>query len=121
MKAYNSIDEYFKDFSGEQLEKLEAMQRIIIECVPEARPCISYNMPAFQWNGPLAYFAVYKKHIGFYPTPGPIEAFAEDLVDYKTSKGAVQFPLNQPLPEQLICNMLLYRKQQLESSKKNKK
>ena len=117
MKVYHSIDEYFKDFSGAQLEKLEAMQRIISECIPEAKPCISYNMPAYQLNGPLAYFAAYKKHIGFYPTPGPIEVYAEELVDYKTSKGAVQFPLEQPLPEQLICKMLLYRKQQLESSK----
>jgi len=73
------------------------------QTLPEATECISYGMPCFkQDNKPVVYFAGYKKHIGFYPTPKPIEHFKELLVSYKTSKGAIQFNINEPLPISLI-------------------
>jgi uncharacterized protein YdhG (YjbR/CyaY superfamily) len=75
--------------------------------LPEATECISYGMPCFkQHNKPVVYFAGYKKHIGFYPTPKPIEQFKDQLVRYKTSKGAIQFKINEPLPISLIDEMI---------------
>lgn len=66
-------------------------------------------MPAYMLHGPLVYFAAYKKHIGFYPTPSGISAFKDELADYKSSKGAVQFPISKPLPFDLIRRMVKYR------------
>lgn len=77
--------------------------------LPEATECISYGMPCFkQHNKPVVYFAGYKKHIGFYPTPKPIEHFKGQLVSFKTSKGAIQFNINEPLPFSLIDEMIQF-------------
>jgi len=77
--------------------------------LPEATECISYGMPCFkQHNKPVVYFAGYKKHIGFYPTPKPIEQFKDQLVRYKTSKGAIQFNKNKPRPFSLIDEMIQF-------------
>lgn len=78
--------------------------------IPGASECISYGMPCFKLhNKPVVYFAGYKKHIGFYPTPKPIEQFKDQLHPYKTSKGAIQFQINEPLPTPLIHEMIRYR------------
>lgn len=77
--------------------------------IPEASECISYGMPCFKLhNKPVVYFAGYKKHIGFYPTPKPIEQFKNQLQPYKTSKGAIQFQINEPLPISLIVQMVQF-------------
>ena len=88
---------------------LQQLRIAIREAAPQAREAISYQMPTFKLNGNLVHFAAHKNHIGFYPTPSAIEAFKNRLSSYKTSKGAVQFPLNEPLPLELVKEMVRFR------------
>ena len=107
----NAIDEYFAQFQPEIQDTLQKIRAIIHEVAPECIENMSYQMPAFSLNGkPLAYFAVFKKHIGFYPTPTGIDDFKEDLSAYKQGKGSVQFPLNKPVPFELIKRIVQFRK-----------
>jgi len=105
----SSVDEYIARFDPEVQEKLQSLRRVIREVAPDARETISYQMPTFVLHGNLVHFAAQKKHIGFYPTPSAIEAFQAELAGYKSSKGAVQFPLDQPLPLELIGRMVAFR------------
>lgn len=114
-----TIDDYINLQEESVKPLLETIRRTIKETAPEAEECISYQMPAFKQNGPLAYFAAYKNHIGFYPTGSAIAAFQKEISDYKNSKGAVQFPLDQPIPTALIRQMVLFKRN--ENSKKVKK
>lgn len=107
--TYSTIDEYHACFDGDLLNKLQQLRTAILKTVPKATEGIAYGMPAFKLVKPLAYYAVNKNHIGFYPTPNPIIHFAKELSKYKTSKGAVQFPINEPLPLQLIMDMVQFR------------
>ncbi len=110
IKLVMTVEEYLANFQGEVLSKMQEIRSVILETVPEAIEGISYGMPAYKFKGkPLAYFAGYKKHVGYYPTPHPIGKFPEELNDYKTSKGAVQFPLDKPVPKELIVKMLRAR------------
>ena len=118
-KNYNSIDEYIALFPPEVQKKLQEVRDTIHEAAPEAQEKISYQMPAFTLNGNLVYFAAFKNHIGFYPIPSGIEAFKEELSKYPQGKGSVQFPLDQPLPLDLIRRIVLYRAE--ENKKKAKK
>jgi uncharacterized protein YdhG (YjbR/CyaY superfamily) len=111
---YNNIDEYINLFSDSIKEKLQQLRHEIKSVIPETTEVISYNMPAFKLKEVLVYFAAYKNHIGFYPTPSAIVEFKKELKDYKTSKGAIQFPLNKPLPFELIKKIVEYR---IKSSK----
>lgn len=104
-----SIDTYIASFEGEIKERLEQMRAVIEAAAPEASPCISYAMPAYKLNGVLVYFAGYKNHIGFYPTGKGIEAFKDELSDFKFAKGSVQFPHNQKLPVALIKRIVKFR------------
>ncbi len=113
MRKYLTIDEYISDCSADMKPKMEQMRTIIHEAIPDAEECISYNMPAFKTTSVLLYFAAGKNHVGFYPTPGPIVHFQDELKNYKTSKGAIQFPNNQPLPEDLIRRIARYRAAQV--------
>jgi uncharacterized protein YdhG (YjbR/CyaY superfamily) len=88
---------------------LEQLRQIIKTIVPEAAEVISYQMPAFKQNGILVWYAGYKKHVGFYPSSKPIEIFKDELTAYKTSKGAIQFPLDKPLPVELITKIVNFR------------
>lgn len=106
---YKTIDEYIAAFPPDVREKLEKLRKVIKEAAPGAEEKISYQMPAFYLHGVLVYFAAYKKHIGFYPTPAGIEAFKRELSEYKGSKGAVQFPLDKPLPYDLIKRIVEFR------------
>lgn len=108
-KGFTSIDEYIKDFPPETQKKLEQIRTIIREAAPDAKERISYQMPAFTLNGNLVYFAAFRNHIGFYPTPSGIEAFKDELKDYKNAKGSVQFPIDKPLPLDLISRIVKYR------------
>lgn len=110
-----NVDAYISGFPKNVQELLETMRTLIRKAAPKAEELISYQMPAYKHDGILVYFAGYKNHIGFYPTSGPMLAFKEDLLAYKTSKGAVQFPLDQPLPKTLITRMVKFR---LEENKK---
>lgn len=105
----NLIDEYINKFPEEVQKKLQELRRVIRENAPEAEEKISYGMPTFYLKGNLVHFAAYSGHIGFYPAPSGIEAFKEELIGYKTSKGAIQFPLSQELPLELIRKIVQFR------------
>jgi uncharacterized protein YdhG (YjbR/CyaY superfamily) len=107
--AAASIDEYISQFPPEVQEILETLRRVIKESAPDAEEEISYQMPAFRLHGPLVYFAAFKNHIGFYPTPGGIDAFKEELSGYKGAKGTIQFPVGKPLPYELIGRIVKFR------------
>ncbi len=111
MKPNSSIgiDEYIGSFPTDTQELLKQLLATIRETAPEAEEVISYQMPAFKLNGMLVYFAGYKNHIGFYPTSSGISAFKDELSNYKSSKGTVQFPLDKPLPLELIRKIVQFR------------
>ncbi len=108
----NEIERYINNFEGKTREQLLKMREIISTCIPEAEEVISYAMPAYKINKVLVYYAGYDKHIGFYPTPSAIAAFEKELSKYKTSKGAIQFPLDKSLPKSLIAKIVAYRKKE---------
>lgn len=109
MKKYTSVEEYYGDFTEDVHAKMMELRSIILKTAPEAQEVLSYNMPAFKQQEVLVYFAVYKGHIGFYPTAKPIEVFADDLKAYKTSKGTIQLPYNEKLPAALLQKIVQYR------------
>ena len=104
--SYSSIDEYINSFPETTQAKLTELRNLTRELVPGASEKISYQLPAFILKGMLLYFAAYAGHIGFYPGANTIEIFRNELIAYKTSKGTVQFPLNQALPIELITRMI---------------
>jgi len=105
----NEIDDYISKFPLQIQVKLEEIRAIIREVLPNAKEVISYKMPAYKMNGILVYFAGYSGHIGFYPTATGIAKFNSEFGTYKWSKGAVQFPINEPLPKDLIQKMVLFK------------
>ena len=105
----NPIDAYIAQYPPQLQEKLLSLKDAIEQAAPDAQQKISYQMPTYALQGNLVHFAVQTKHIGFYPGPSGIEAFADKLKDYKTSKGAVQFPLDKPLPLELIKEIVAFR------------
>ena len=111
MKAqYATIDEYIKTCPSEVQVILEKVRQTIRIAAPEAVEAISYRMPTFKLNGKnLVHFAAFKNHVGFYPTPSGIEAFKEELSAYKQGKGSVQFPLDKPIPYELISSIVEFR------------
>ena len=103
----NTINSYINQFKGETKVQLENLYFYLKQLIPDADEQISYNMPCLKQNNkPVVYFAGYKGHIGFYPTAKPIEHFKELLMSYKTSKGAIQFKINEPLPISLISQIV---------------
>ena len=116
-----NIDQYIANFPVATQKLLQQIRETIHKAVPEAKEVISYGMPAFKQNMVLVYFAGYAKHIGFYPTGSGIEAFKEEFTPYKWSKGAVQFPLDKPLPLDLITRITKFKAERdLEKVKKKK-
>lgn len=107
----NSIDLYIATFPESVQQLLQQIRATIQQAAPDATEAISYAMPTFKLNGNLVHFAGYKNHIGFYPTPSGIEPFKDELVNYKCSKGAIQFPIDEPLPIKLIRKIVLHRVQ----------
>ena len=112
------ITDYILGFPPEVQLKLNQMRDAILEIIPEATEKIAYGIPTFFLNGNVVHFAGYKSHIGFYPGADGIEAFAAELSAYKLSKGTVQFPLDQPLPLDLVRRITTYRKEQNLAKKK---
>ncbi len=106
---YETIDEYINNFPAKVQSVLQEMRQAIREAAPGATEAISYQMPTFKLKGNLVHFAAFKKHIGFYPAPSGIERFKDELSPYKWSKGAVQFPLDKPLPLELVKKMVAFR------------
>ena len=107
--SITTIDEYIATFPADIRKILEELRLTIKANAPEATEKISYQMPTFFLKGNLVHFAAHPNHIGFYPTPSGIEAFQQELSAYKSSKGAVQFPLDQPLPLELIARIVQFR------------
>lgn len=105
----STIDEYIAEFPPEVQLVLQQLRAIIRAAAPNAWETLSYAMPTFDLNGHLVHFAGFKGHIGFYPTPSGVEAFKEELTGFKMAKGSVQFPLGQPLPEDLIRRIVAFR------------
>jgi uncharacterized protein YdhG (YjbR/CyaY superfamily) len=117
-KEYNTIDEYISSFPENIQEKLREIREAIREQAPQAQEKISYQMPTFYLNGNLVHFAACSKHIGFYPTPSGIDSFKDELSKYKSSKGAVQFPLNEQLPIGVIKKIVKFRVEENLNKKK---
>lgn len=106
----NEIDTYIKSFSTEIQERLTAIRDIVREIAPQATERICMRMPTYDLNGKwLVHFAGFTKHIGFYPQPEGITAFQDKLIEYKTTKGTIQFPLNKPLPLDLTREIVKFR------------
>jgi uncharacterized protein YdhG (YjbR/CyaY superfamily) len=120
--AFNNIDEYIAMFPENIRAILQKLRATIKKAAPGSEEVISYKMPAFKLNGVLVYFAANKEHIGFYPTASPIIAFKKELVNYKTSKGAIQFPVEKPIPLKLVKDIVQFRvKENLNKPKSKKK
>jgi uncharacterized protein YdhG (YjbR/CyaY superfamily) len=107
--GFSSIDEYITGFPEEVQVKLQELRAVIKKAAPESEEKISYQMPTFFQKGNLVHFAAYKNHIGFYPAPRGIEAFKQELSAYEGSKGAVRFPIDKPLPLDLIGRIVKFR------------
>lgn len=120
-KGPSTIDEYVATFPNEIQQKLTELRKTIHETAPEAEEKISYQMPTFAQNGNLVHFAAFKNHIGFYPAPSGIENFTEQLAKYKTSKGAIQFPLNEEIPLDLVREIVRFRLKENQSKAKRRK
>jgi len=120
---FKTVDEYIGTFPVATKKIMQQVRKTIIDAAPEAEEVISYNMPAYKQEGMLVFFAAYKEHIGFYPTPGGIEAFKKELSVYNSAKGSVQFPIDTPMPLALITKIVKYRvkENQEKASLKKKK
>jgi uncharacterized protein YdhG (YjbR/CyaY superfamily) len=120
MKSQNAvpktIDEYIAGFPIDVQKKLRRMRSAIREAAPGATEKISYRMPAFFLHGVLVYFAAFRNHIGFFPTASGVSAFKNQLTGYKCSKGTIQFPLDKPIPYDLVRSIVIYR---VKGSRKN--
>ncbi len=109
-KVFKTIDEYIATFPKHVQSILQELRQVIKEVAPEAEEGISYQMPAFKLNGYLVYFAAWKNHIGFYgATNSAIELFKDELSGYEISKGTIKFPLDKPIPFDLVRKIVKYR------------
>ncbi len=107
---FKTIDEYIKASPKDVQSILQRLRLTIRRAAPEAVETISYQMPTFKLNGKgLVYFAAFKNHIGFYPIPSGIEAFKKELSRYKQGKGSVQFPIDKPIPYDLVRRIVRFR------------
>lgn len=111
--SITTIDSYIEQFPVNTQHQLQQLRGIVSTLVPDATETISYGMPAFKLNKVLVYFAGYKNHIGLYPHASPIIKFAAELAPYKTSKGAIQFPIDKKLPVRLIQKIVKFRLKEL--------
>ena len=106
---FQTVDEYISTFPPKTKKALKEIRSGIQQAAPNAEEAISYNIPAFKLHGMLVWYAGYKEHIGLYPRVNVIQVFKKELTDYKLSKGTIQFPLDQPLPVDLITRIVKYR------------
>ena len=109
MKKAKDIDSYIRAYPPKVQAILKKIRRAIHEAAPKAKETISYGIPAFKLTGVLVYFAGYKDHISFFPTSSPVRAFKKELAKYKTSKGTIRFPLDKPIPFNLLKKIVRFR------------
>jgi uncharacterized protein YdhG (YjbR/CyaY superfamily) len=119
-EAPQTIDAYIAGYPEEVQAILQQIRRTIHETAPEATEAISYGMPTFKLHGNLVHFAAFKNHIGFYPVPSGMAAFQEELAAYKQGKGSVQFPLDKPMPLDLIRRIVEFRVQESKGKAANR-
>lgn len=120
--APETIDDYIAGFPQDVQDILEKIRTTIRKAAPDAQETINYQIPTFTLKGNLVHFAAFKKHIGFYPTPSGMEAFKKELSGYEGAKGSVQFPLDKPIPYDLISQIVEYRvKENLEKAQAKRK
>lgn len=105
----NSVDDYIAKFPKPVQTRLKAIRKIVRKEAPEAEEAMVYGVPTFTLNGNLVHYAAFKHHVGFYPTPSGVKKFKEELKPYKTAPGTIQFPLDQPLPLDLITKIVKFR------------
>jgi uncharacterized protein YdhG (YjbR/CyaY superfamily) len=118
---FNSIDEYISSYPKGTQKILQEIRRTIKKVVPKAEEAISYQIPTFKLNGNLVHFAAFKNHIGFYPGARAIIDFKKEIAAYKSSKGAIQFPFDKPIPLTLIRKIVVYRAKANSQKVKEKK
>ena len=106
---FKTIDEYIASFPKNVQNILKKLRFVIKKHAPMAKETINYGIPTFKLNGNLVHFAAFKNHIGFYPTPSAILAFKKELSTYKQAKGSVQFPIDKPIPFNIIKKIVEYR------------
>ena len=116
-----TIDAYIAQFPEDVQVILQKIRSTIREVAPEAEEAIKYQIPTFVLNGNLVHFGGFKKHVGLYPTPGGIEEFRDELAAYAGGKGTVKFPLDQPIPYDLIRRIVEFRVEQNRGGKTGKK
>jgi uncharacterized protein YdhG (YjbR/CyaY superfamily) len=117
LSAPQTIDDYIAGYPADVQAILQQIRQTIHETAPEATEAISYGMPTFKLNGNLVHFGAFKNHIGFYPVPSGMEAFKDELAAYKQGKGSVQFPLDKPMPLDLIRRIVEFRVQESKGAK----
>lgn len=116
-----SIDAYIADSPDDVQAILQKIRQTIHDAAPGATEAISYGMPTFRLHGNLVHFAAFKNHIGFYPTPTGVDEFHDELAAYKQGKGSVQFPLDRPIPYDLITRIVKYRVKEHEAAAEAKR
>lgn len=122
-RTFTTVEEYLGSFPPAIQKMLFALRETIKSTAPGSEEKISYRMPAYYLKGTLVYFAAFKKHIGFYATPTANPVFQKELAHYKTGKGSIQFPIDEPLPLKLISRIVKFRVREnceREIGKKNK-
>jgi len=108
-KQFKTMEEYISTFPKKVQDILEKLRQTISKSAPKAEETISYQIPTFKLNGNLVHFAAYTNHIGFYPTTSAIEAFKKELSPYEKSKGTIKFPINKPIPFDLVSKIVKFR------------
>jgi uncharacterized protein YdhG (YjbR/CyaY superfamily) len=121
MKKFQTVDEYLSGLPKNVRAILEGLRKTIRQAAPQAEEVISYNMPAFKSNGMLVWYAAFKEHVGFYPKASAIKAFKAELQGYKTSKGAIQFPIDKSIPTSLVKKIVSFRLKENQQQQKAKK
>ncbi len=116
-----NIDEYIAGFPRNVQAILQEVRRTIKRAAPDAEEAIKYQIPTFVLSGNLVHFAAFQKHVGFYPTPSGIRAFKGELSEYNSAKGSVQFPIDQPIPYDLIEKIVKFRVKETREKTKARK
>ena len=120
MKKFRTVDEYISATPKKSRDLVESLRKIIRQAAPQAEEVIHYNMPAFKQNGMLVWYAAFKQHIGFYPRSSAIAAFKAELAGYKTTKGAIQFPIAKAIPAGLVKKIVKFRLKENEQQSRER-
>ncbi len=104
-----TIDEYIEGFPTTVQSRLRRLRTVVRRHAPEATERMAYRIPTYNLDGNLVHFAAFERHIGFYPGPSGIARFREELAGYRSAKGSVQFPLDEPLPLDLVAEIVKFR------------